>query len=516
MISEKYKDLYLSTTKGQLKKLSDLLLYLEKKPSNQNLIENIFRLIHSMKGAAATMGYKKTVDLLHAMESLVDSSYHGDLVIDSRILNLFFDTFDVLKENFGNIDKKNQEVNLNKQILLLKNSFKTKVKINNKTKNQPREKHILGSLPTVAEVNISTDRLDSISNLLDDLLINFIKVKNLAQKSGEVEFLKTCSENDQILSGLRSQLEKIRIVSLKEVLSSLPYLVKEIARNEGKKAEIVIRDHDLSLDKAIVDELMEMLIQLIKNAVAHGISKQQRNGKILIDFSLQEDRMQVLVSDNGQGINWHNIGEEAIKNKIISRQKFNAMTSEEKKNIIFYVGVSRGKQADNVAGRGIGLSLVKSKVAELSGSINVSSVLNKGTQFIIDLPRPLSVFRGIIFGLADYNFALPLDYVEKLVALDEVNNFSKTKIFSYQKKQYNIISFVNFLNIKKFNPWYKYVALINYQGKRLALPIFRKVEEEELIMKRTPLVLKNNRYIRGVAVSSSGQVVLVLNISSLI
>ncbi|MBT4448041.1 MAG: hypothetical protein HOD06_04925, partial [Candidatus Komeilibacteria bacterium] len=120
MISEKYKDLYLSTTRQQLKKLSDLLLYLEKKPNNQNLIENIFRLIHSMKGAAATMGYKKTVRLLHAMESLVDAVYNGDLQVNKKILNTFFDTLNILKNNFTSIDSKNKEITLDKYIKSLK------------------------------------------------------------------------------------------------------------------------------------------------------------------------------------------------------------------------------------------------------------------------------------------------------------------------------------------------------------------------------------------------------------
>src|SRR3989339_720291 len=471
MISEKYKDLYLSTTKQQLKKLSDLLLYLEKKPSNQNLIENIFRLIHSMKGAAATMGYKKTVDLLHAMESVVDGAYHRDLIIDSKILNLFFDTFGVLQENFKSIDKSSREIVLNKPILALKNSLGQKQK--NKKPNQPREKHILGSLPSVAEVTISTEKLDAVSNSLDDLLINFMKAKNKVKDLGDVEFLKIYAENDQVLSSLRRQLEKIRIVSLKDVLSSLPYLAKEIARNEGKKVEIIIRDHDLSLDKAILDELMEILIQLIKNAVSHGISKQQSNGKVVIDFSLLDDRMHILVSDNGQGINWTEVADLAVKNKLITRQKLKTMSPEERKKVIFYVGVSKAQTLSTVSGRGVGLSLVKNKISELNGSISVSSSLGKGTQFAIDLPQPLSVFRGMIFGVLNYNFALPLDHIEKLVYLDEVKNFSKAKIFTYQKKKYEVVSVLNILNIKKFEPLYKYVALIHYQNKKFALPIFR-------------------------------------------
>jgi two-component system chemotaxis sensor kinase CheA len=303
----------------------------------------------------------------------------------------------------------------------------------------------------------------------------------------------------------------VRVAPLKDILSSLPYLVREVARDEGKQVEIVILDHDLSLDKAITDELVEILIQLLKNAVSHGISNKQPNGKILVDFSLVGDRMHILVSDNGQGINWSSILDLAVKNKIVTRQKAKTMSADEIKNLIFSSGISKGKILNTTSGRGMGLSLVKSKVSELGAHIAVSSSSKNGTKFIIDLPQPLSVFRAIIFNLLDYTFALPLDYIEKILDLEGIKNVNSSKTFSYQKKKYKLISLLDIFGLKKFDPLYKYIALINYQDVKIAMPIVRKVREDELIMKRTPLVLKNNKYIKGVAISAQGQAVLVLD-----
>jgi len=514
MISEKYKDLYLSTTKQQLKKLSDLLLYLEKKPSNQNLIENIFRLIHSMKGAAATMSYKKTVNLLHAMESIVDAAYNGDIRINNKVLNLFFDTLNTLKDNFVSIDKKNKEIVLTKQTKSLRAVFANKTKT--KVKIKRKERHTLGSLPSVAELDVSTDKLEEIGNSLDDLLVNAMKIKSKVKELGDVDFLKICVDNDRILTALRRQLENVRVVPLKDVLSSLPYLVREIARDEKKQVDIIIRDHDLSLDKAILDEVVEILIQLLKNAISHGISSTQKAAKIVVDFSLVGDRMHITVEDNGQGINWDNILKLAVKNKIISSRKAKLLKTNEVQDLLFQSGISKGKSLSVSSGRGVGLSLVKSKVEELNGSIDVITKLKKGTKFTIDLPQPLSVFRSIIFNTLEYTFALPLDHIDKIVNLEEIKTFSKTKTFSYNKNKYKLISILDIFDMEKFDQMYKYVALMNYQGSKLALPISRQVREDELIMKKTPLVLKNNKYIKGVAVSAKGEPVLVLDINNLI
>lgn len=512
MINSKYKDLYLSTTKQQLDKLSSLLLYLEKKSGNQNLIENIFRLIHSMKGAAATMGYKKMVDILHAMESVVDGAFNGDLVISTKIINVLFDTLDILQENFKSISKNDKEIVLNKQIKILKDIVRPKT--STKKKISRKEKHILGSIPSVAEVNVSTDKLDVLSNSLDDLMINSMRIKDIATRSGDVDFLKLCVNNDKVLSVLRRELKNIRVVALADVLSSLPYLVREIARNSQKKVDLVIRDHGLSLDKAIVDELMEILIQLLKNAVAHGISTKQKNGKIIVDFSLVGDRIHITVCDNGQGIDWQDVVDNVVKHKIISRQKAKTLSSQEKKDLLFYAGVSHGAKLDKVSGRGIGLNLVKNKVAELNGKIDLKTGA-QGTEFIIDLPQPLSIFRGVVFSILDYNLALPLIWLEKIVELEEPSSFDKKKFFVNQKKKYKIISLSDILQLGKFDIAYRNVALINYKNNKAALPLVRKVEETELIIKQTPVVLKNNKYIKGVAVSAKGEVILVLDINNL-
>jgi two-component system, chemotaxis family, sensor kinase CheA len=514
MISKKYKDLYLSTTKQQLKKLADLLIYLEKKPNNQNLIENIFRLIHSMKGAGATMGYKKTVNLLHAMESVVDASYDGDLNINTKVLNIFFDTLNVLKDNFDNIDKHDKEIILPKHIKPLKAIFNKDSK--KKSKQKRRNKHILGSIPSVAEVAVSTDNLDSLSHSLDDLLINAMRIKARVKEIADVDLLKVCVDNDKILADLRRQLEKIRIIPLKDVLSSLPYLVREIAREEDKQVDIIIKDHGLSLDKAISDELVEILIQLLKNAVSHGISSKQKKGKIIVDFTLLGDRMRVLVSDNGRGIDWSEIAAMAVKNKIVSAKQAKSMDVDQIKKLVFSAGISKGTSLSTSSGRGFGLNLVNTKVQELDGSIEVISTLKKGTKFIIDLPQPLSVFRSITFSLLNYTFALPLDHIDTMVALDEPKNLKGVKTFNHKKKKYKLISLLDTFVLGKINLLYKYIILINYQGQKIALPVLRRVREDELIIKKTPLVLKDNKYIKGVAISAQGQVTLVLDINSLI
>lgn len=516
MINKKYKDLYLSTTVDQLKKLSDLLLYLEKKPNNQNLLENIFRLIHSMKGAAATMAYKKTVNLLHTMETLVDAAYHNDLEINKTVVDSFFTTLNILKENINTIKNSDQEKDLNKDIESLSKLLTKKVKTTKlRQTHSRREQHILGSLPTVAEISVSTDKLDQLSTVLDDLLISVMEVKARSKKIGDAKLLTHCLQVDRFLGDLRRQLKKIRIVPLSQIFSSLPYLIREVARNENKQVELIIKDNDLSLDKSILDELIEILIQLLKNSVSHGITEQQKTGKIILEVSLVNDRLQVKVEDNGRGIEWQEILDMAVKNKIVSKVAGRKMTLEQIKNLIFQPGISKGKTLTTVSGRGIGLSLVKSKVDELEGTIEIESKPGKGTAFIISLPLPMSVFRGVVFQLSDFYLAIPMANIDTLLKLDEVQDFKKNKFFTHKRAKFKMIFLHDLFQLPKFEPLYKYVILLKNKDSKLAIPISVNISEEELIMKKTPLILKNKKYIKGVAISASGQPILVLDINNL-
>lgn len=515
MVSEKYRDLYLSTTSGQLKKLSDFLLYLEKKPHNQNLLENIFRLLHSMKGAAATMAYKKTVNLLHAMETVIDGAYHNDLEINRAILEVFFNTLNTLQDNAAHIKQNNQEKDLDQATEILRKLFVKKIK---PTKARQvisrREKHILGSLPAIAELTVSTEKLDQLSTSLDDLLVSVMDVKNRAQQIGDAKLLTGCLQADKFLGDLRRQLKQLRIVPLAQIFSSLPYLVREVARNENKQAELIIKDNNLSLDKAILDELVEIIIQLLKNAVSHGISVNQSKGKIILEAALINDRLEVKVEDNGQGINWPDILDMAVKNKIISRIASKKMTLKQIKDLIFQPGISKGKTLTTISGRGIGLSLVKSKVEELGGMIEVDSQFGRSTIFAISMPLPMSVFRSVILHWADFYLAIPMSNIDTLVKLDEVKDFSKHKTFTYKRAKFKIIYLDKLMELPKFEALCKYMILLKKGSDRLAIPVASNVTEAELIMKKTPPILKGYQTIKGVAVSASGRPILVLDINS--
>jgi len=205
----------------------------------------------------------------------------------------------------------------------------------------------------------------------------------------------------------------------------------------------------------------------------------------------------------------------AIKNRIVSKTDSKKLTVKQIRELIFEPGISRGSKLSTTSGRGVGLSLARSKVQELGGDISIESKPGKGTCFKIDLPLPMSIFRSLEFKFGDYDLAVPLAYVDNIYKIEDDHDFSKAKNFTYKKKKYRLFHTPKIIGLRKFEAPSKYVALIKHNEGYVALPIYSKIRESELIMKRTPKILRNKKYIKGVAVSAQGKPVLILDVRSL-
>ena len=178
-------------------------------------------------------------------------------------------------------------------------------------------------------------------------------------------------------------IHKENQVSLREVLVFLPKLVQQIAQKEDKNIELLIKDNNLCLARKTVDNLMIIIIPLLRNAISHGIKAGQKNAKITIQLSQVKRQIKLIITDNGQGIDWQKIINLAIKKHIISPAKAKNMPLSQAKKLLFALGMSSSTKITKTQGRGLGLNLVKQIVDRYKGKIEVLSTKNKGTSFII-------------------------------------------------------------------------------------------------------------------------------------
>lgn len=290
----KYETFYLENAEQQFKKLSAFLGTWQKNPSNFVLLTDILRLLHSMKGAAAIVDDKLSVNLLHEAES---------------------------------------------------------------------------SLYNILEKQLPAKNIEFVflQNFLANLSKNFqtIKEKNQANTKS---------------------FKKANQCFLSEVFVFLPKLAQSFAKKEHKNINLLIKDNNLCLNRKIVDNLMTIIIPLLRNAISHGVRVGQVNAQVMINLSLVQNQLKLVVADNGQGIDWQKIINLAVKKKIIDVKQSQNMPLVKVKSLLFSLGMSLSPKITKTQGRGLGLNLVKQIVEQHHGKIAVTSNKNLGTRFVITLP----------------------------------------------------------------------------------------------------------------------------------
>jgi two-component system, chemotaxis family, sensor kinase CheA len=522
MTNSKYQNFYLDTANEQLKKLSQLFLIWEKQADDKYLIEDILHLTHAMKGAASTMSYKKTAQVLHALEDIFYAILHDSLVVSDNILDNLFKILQVLEKNLYSITNKNKEIALSSHISALQKLIKHPKKVSiksSKIKTKQRDplstlNHSQSYFHTPPDIVVPTTKLDKIQSVIDSLVINKMNVRANAP-TDDGKFLAACLETDKIVADLRREVAELRMMSVAQIFTPLPRLVREIAREEGKKVDLIIEDNNLSLDKSILDDLMDVVIQLLRNAVVHGISKEQVDGQIIVRTAIESDQVKIMVADNGQGIDWQQVLDLALQKKIVTVKESKKMVLKDIKALIFDPRFSSQTKINLRSGRGVGLSLVKKRVNDLQGKIIFDSSKSKGTRFTVYLPLPISVFRSLIFKLSHFDLALPLSAVQKVVKLSKFVDFKQQKEFTYKKIKYAVISPQKILGIRGLSLTTQNVVILKYENKAKLLPIPQMMREEEVVVKRTPPVLKNNPLVNLVAIAADGRPVLILDIHNL-
>ena len=303
--------------------------------------------------------------------------------------------------------------------------------------------------------------------------------------------------------------------------------------------ELVIRGADIEIDKRILDELKDPLIHLIRNCVDHGIEKpgertshgKAARGTITIAFSAKDGRrVEILVSDDGKGIDVVRVRAAAIKTGVLSREAAESLAEREAMSLIFRSGVSTSSIITDLSGRGLGLAIVREKVEKLGGAVTVETRARAGTTFRMLLPLTLATFRGVLVREAEQTFVLPTVNVERILrvkpeALKTVENRETVEIAG---RILSLVRLGDALDLPfrrqraqpvKTSPagagaWLT-VAVLAHAGRRIAFQVDGVLDEQQVMVKSLGRQLKHVRNVAGAAILGSGKIVPVLNISDL-
>ncbi|MFI8431186.1 chemotaxis protein CheA [Pseudomonas sp. NPDC078863] len=265
-------------------------------------------------------------------------------------------------------------------------------------------------------VRVDTARLDEIMNMVGELVLVRNRLVRLGLNSGDEAMSKAVSNLDVVTADLQTAVMKTRMQPIKKVFGRFPRLVRDLARQLKKEINLELVGEETDLDKNLVEALADPLVHLVRNAVDHGIespeereaSGKARGGRVVLAAEQEGDHILLSISDDGKGMDPNVLRSIAVKRGVMDKDAADRLSDTECYNLIFAPGFSTKTEISDVSGRGVGMDVVKTKISQLNGSINIYSTKGQGSKIVIKVPLTLAIMPTLMVMLGNQAFAFPL------------------------------------------------------------------------------------------------------------
>jgi len=396
------------------------------------------------------------------------------------------------------------------------------------TPSKPKATARPDGLTTETTVRVDTKRLDEIMNMVGELVLVRNRLKRLGDDSTDESLQKAVSNLDVVTGDLQSAVMKTRMQPIKKVFGRFPRVVRDLARNLRKEVNLVLQGEETDLDKNLVEALSDPLVHLVRNAVDHGIEmpdEREQNGKprvgeVLLSAEQEGDHILLSIRDDGAGMDPAVLRRKAVEKGVYDQDAAERLTDNECYNLIFAPGFSTKEEISDVSGRGVGMDVVKTKITQLNGSVNIDSELGKGSCLTIKVPLTLAIMPTLMVKLERQSFAFPLVSVVEIFHLD----LTKTNIVDGQECIVVRDNVYPLFHIKRWlvkhggetDPESAHVVIVAVGTKKVGFIVDQLVGQEEVVIKPLGGMLHGTPGMAGATITGDGRIALILDIPSLL
>lgn len=394
------------------------------------------------------------------------------------------------------------------------------------------------SLRSLAQtVRVDIARLDGLMNVIGELLTvraNIHRLAEVARQAGATplpklwgqELQKEARALERKLDELQTGILDVRMVPLGQVFDKLARLMRRLVRQSGKDVHFEVSGGDVELDKLIVEELSDPLMHLLRNALDHGVETpdrriaQGKDARGIIRLKAQQlgNQVQIEVGDDGAGMDEGRIKQVAIERGLVSREATDEMERRDLLNLVFQPGFSTRKDVSELSGRGVGLDVVKTNLARLSGLIDIDSRRGEGTRFQLTLPLTLAIIRALVVGVADRTFAVPLNSVTEIVSVkpSELRTIERREVLDVRGQTLPFVRLSRIFGLQEVPVERHFVVVIGLAQERLGLAVDALLGQEDIVTKPLGGRLRGVPGIAGATELGDRRAVLVLDVAALV
>ena len=381
-------------------------------------------------------------------------------------------------------------------------------------------------------VRVDTNILDDIMNMVGELVLvrnRFQTLKSSSETNSSEQLAKAVSNLDVVTANLQVAVMKTRMQPIKKVFGRFPRVVRDLSRSLKKEIKLELVGEETDLDKNLVEALADPLVHLVRNAVDHGIESPEdreakgkpREGLVILSASQEGDHIMLSIKDDGKGMNADHLRRIVVEKGLMEEDAAARLEEKECYNLIFMPGFSTKTEISDVSGRGVGMDVVKTRISQMNGVVEIDSVEGVGSTIIIKVPLTLAIMPTLMVILGEQAFALPLASVVEILDLD----LGKTNIVDGQ-----LVVMVRERALPLFylgdwlvsEPGYStnketsgHVVVVNAGGKQIGFVVDQLIGQEEVVIKPLGAKLQGLAGLAGATITGDGQIALILDVPGL-
>lgn len=545
------------------------LVTLESSSDDLDLLNEIFRAAHTIKGTSSFLGFDQVTTLTHRMEDILNKLRKSELTVTAEIMDLLLESVDLLKVLLENVRTGNDETLDLDDILRRLEAALSGGPAKASNEDQPDltgpPQQTSGQSVTATEttsgsadkgaatasikgekpgakgnqrqtLRVDVKKLDTLMNMMGELVLgrnSLQQTVNQINKEREGDHtLEPLNQASTAINFITTELQmavmKMRMQPVSKVFKRFPRLVRDLARTANKQIDLEISGETTELDKSVIEEIGDPLVHLIRNSCDHGIeSPEERTaagkpatGVVRLNAGQEGSSIVITITDDGKGLDIDAIRSKAVERGMASREEIDQMPEREVFKFIFEAGFSTASKVTGVSGRGVGMDVVRTNIQKLNGLVELDSKKGVGTSFTIKLPLTLAIVQGLLVEDGSEVFILPLSSVYETVRSDQSDIYyvNQRPVLRLRDEIIPVVQMAEVLNRSSagFSMSSKpYIVIVGLAEKKLGVQVDRFLGQEEVVIKSLGQYLGATEGISGATILGDGRIRLIVDLIGL-
>lgn len=379
-------------------------------------------------------------------------------------------------------------------------------------------------IDAMMNIRVASRKLDKLINLVGELVTLQARLSQTASKRDDPELSLISEEVDRLVEELRDTTMNMRMLPMGTTFGKFKRLVRDLAAELGKEAELLTEGAETELDKTVIEKLNDPLIHIIRNSLDHGIELPElrrqhgkpRKGSIRLSATHSGAYVVIQVQDDGAGLDRGAIYAKALQKDLINPDE--VLTEREIFNLILAPGFTTSKNVTSVSGRGVGMDVVKKAIDNLRGKIEIDSLPGEGTTITLSLPLTLAIIEGLLVKVGTDTFVIPLSIVEECIELtgQTIKESHGRHLVNVRSQIVPYISIREHFSINGNVPAIQQIVIVNAESRRVGFAVDSVIGEHQIVIKSLGRFYDDVQGISGATILGDGSVALILDMLQLI